>query len=442
MCKRMMAVTLGAAVVLFALGACAAEAPEPPVDAVWNVMDFGANPDGQTDNSEAFQAALDAAREAGGGVVWAPTGEYDFTKPISVPREVTLRGVYHYAPAHAGIRDNTDELPEYGTTFLVRAGAGEGEDGTPFISLNNNSTLQGVCIYYPDQDPESAPPTPYPYAVQMRGNNPAVIDVEMLNPYNAIDASQNQRALIRNVHGQPLHIGVYVDAIYDIGRIENVHWNPWWSGLGSDLYQWQEENGTAFIFGRTDWHYVHNTFAFGYNIGYHFIATDAGATNANLLGIGADRCHTGIKVEQTQPYGLLITNGKFVSFEGEEPTMVRVMDTHEGTVSFVNCSFWGPAHRIGVLDGTGTVRFSDSTFHNWGRHEASAEAFRVRSGSVMFRGNEFHQDKPQIILEEGVTRAIVTENFIHGEERIENRAAGNVVISNNVSDIIEEEDED
>jgi len=439
--KRMMSMALGGAVVLFAFGACASVPPEAAGDGVWNVMDFGADPSGETDNSEAFQEALDAAREAGGGVVWAPTGEYVFTEPITVPQEVILRGVYHYAPAHAGIRDNTDELPEFGTTFLVRAGAGEDEDGTPFISLNNNSTLQGVSIYYPDQDPASAPPTPYPYAVRMRGNNPAIIDVQMLNPYNAIDASQNQRALIRNVHGQPLHIGVYVDAIYDIGRIENVHWNPWWS-MEPDLYKWQEENGTAFIFGRSDWHYVHNTFAFGYNIGYHFIATDAGATNANLLGIGADRCHTGIKVEQTQPYGLLITNGKFVSFEGEEPTMVRVTDTHEGTVSFVNCSFWGPAHRIGVLEGQGTTRLTDSTFHDWGRHDTVTEAFRVRSGSVMFRGNEFHQDKPQIVLEEPVTRAIISENFIHGEQRIDNRAAGNVVISNNVSDIMETEDED
>ena len=26
-----------------------------------------------------------------------------------------------------------------------------------------------------------------------------------------------------------LRRGILVDAIYDIGRIENVHFNPWWS---------------------------------------------------------------------------------------------------------------------------------------------------------------------------------------------------------------------
>ena len=74
----------------------------------------------------------------------------------------------------------------------------------------------------------------------MRGQNPAVFDVELLNPYNGIDASKNERHLIRNVQGQPLRRGIYVDVIYDIGRIENVHFNPWWS-MKPNLYKWQKD---------------------------------------------------------------------------------------------------------------------------------------------------------------------------------------------------------
>ena len=73
----------------------------------------------------------------------------------------------------------------------------------------------------------------------MRGKNPAVLAVEMLNPYNGIDASHNERHLIRDVQGQPLRRGVYVDSIYDIGRIENVHFNPWWS-MKPALFSWQQ----------------------------------------------------------------------------------------------------------------------------------------------------------------------------------------------------------
>jgi hypothetical protein len=420
---------------LFALLPALIPAQEPtdsPLGAMWDVTGFGGVGDGETDNTAAFQRALDTAWEAGGGVVWAPTGNYLFEGSLNVPREVTLRGVYHYAPAHAGVRDNTDQLPKYGTAFHVRAGAGS-EDGPAFIQLNNNSTLQGVCIYYPGQDPQTAPPTPYPFTVVMRENNPALIDVELLNPYNGIDASRNQRALIRNVHGQPLHIGVFVDTIYDIGRIENVHWNPWWS-LGTDLYKWQEENGRAFVFGRTDWHYVHNTFAFGYKIGYHFVDLGSGSANGNFLGIGADRCHTAVQVDQSAPYGLLITNGEFVSFMGEEPTMVRVSAEHTGHVRFLNSAFWGPTNRIGVIDGKGTVTFSDCNFHAWGLHDGPTEAFLVKGGSIMIRGSEFQWDLPQVTLEAGVSRAIISENFLRGTQRITNNAEGNVVIVNNVSD--------
>ena len=40
------------------------------------------------------------------------------------------------------------------------------------------------------------------------------------------------------------------------------------------------------MFARTDWEYVFNTFAFGYAIGYHFVASKQGSCNGNFLGIG------------------------------------------------------------------------------------------------------------------------------------------------------------
>ena len=118
-------------------------------------------------------------------------------------------------------------------------------------------------------------------------------------------------------------------SIYDIGRIENVHFNPWWS-MKPRLFQWQQKNGEAFIFGRSDWQYVFNTFCFGYNIGYKFIETEAGVCNGNFLGIGADDCYTALVVENCAPMGLLISNGEFVSFHGPDPTMVRVEATNSG----------------------------------------------------------------------------------------------------------------
>jgi hypothetical protein len=289
-----------------------------------------------------------------------------------------------------------------------------------------------VVLFYPNQD-RAEVPKPYPYAIAMRGKNPAVKQVEMLNPYNGIDATHNERHLIRDVQGQPLRRGIYVDVIYDIGRIENVHFNPWWS-MEPELFKWQQENGEAFVFGRTDWQYVFNTFCFGYNIGYKFIRTRKGLCNGNFLGIGADDCFTALVVEQCARYGLLISNGEFVSFHGPDPTMVDVKPSNRGAVRFVNCAYWGPCHQIAKVAGSGTVGFSDCTFVQWDKPGENRPALKVESGNLIVRGCEFQQDKPQIDLGEGVRRAVITGNLITGTERINNRSQGKVVVSDNASD--------
>jgi len=398
----------------------------------YSVRDFGAVGDGQTDDTAAFQKALDAASKAGGGVVHAPRGNYYFAGQLNVPAAVTLKGVWESVPAHTGIRDRGMPKPtDDGTTFLVTSGAGK-EDGPPFITLNHNSTLKGVVLYYPDQNPAEEP-KPYPWAIAMRGKNPAVLAVELLNPYNGIDATQNERHLIRDVQGQPLRRGILVDAIYDIGRIENMHFNPWWS-LQPKLLAWQQEHGEAFIFGRTDWQYVFNTFCFGYNIGYKFIATKAGVCNGNFLGLGADDCFTALEVEQCAPMGLLISNGEFVSFHGPDPTMVRIGTNHTGSVRFVNSAFWGPCNQIAKIAGKGTVGFSDCTFVQWDRKREGRHALQVEGGSVIVRGCEFRADRPQIALGAAVRRAVITDNLLNGTARISNLSAGKVILSNNAAD--------
>jgi hypothetical protein len=390
----------------------------------FNVMQYGAVADGKADNTAAFQKALDAAAKAGGGTVFAPVGNYLFAGRLNVPSAVTLAGVWQSVPAHNGIRDKGLPKPtDDGTTFLVTGDAGT-EDAPAFLTLNSNSTLRGVVLYYPNQKPDAVP-QPYPYAIAMRGKNPAVLAVELLNPYNGIDASKNERHLIRDVQGQPLRRGVYVDGIYDIGRIENVHFNPWWSN-NPTLFNWQMENGEAFIFGRTDWQYVYNTFIFGYHVGYKFIKTKAGVCNGNFLGIGADDCQTALVLEDCAPFGVMITNGEFVSFHGPDPTMVNVTETNTGSIRFVNSAFWGPCNQIARIAGTGTVAFGDCIFAEWGGKAGDRAALQAQSGTLQVRGCEFRQDRPQIQIGEKVSRAVITGNVFTGKERIANQSKGNV----------------
>jgi hypothetical protein len=398
----------------------------------FNVRDFGAKGDGATDDTAAFQQALDAAAKAGGGTVFAPRGNYFFAGHLSVPNAVTLRGIWESVPAHNGLRDAGLPKPtDDGTTFLVTEGAGH-EDGPAFLTLNNNCTVKGVVIYYPKQKPDDVPDA-YPWAIAMRGKNPAVLAVELLNPFNGIDATKNERHLIRDVQGQPLRRGVLVDSIYDIGRIENVHFNPWWS-LKPRLFKWQQENGEAFLIGRSDWQYMFNTFCFGYHVGYRFLKSSTGVCNGNFLGLGADDCYTAVVVDDSAPMALLITNGEFVSFHGPDPTMVEVKSTNTGSVRFVNCAFWGPCNQIAKIAGRGTVGFSDCTFVQWDRNREGRAALQASGGTVMVRGCEFREAKPQIELGEGVRRAVITDNVFAGPTKIANQSKGVAQIANNLGE--------
>jgi hypothetical protein len=408
----------------------ATENQEAAAPLVENVKTFGAVGDGLGNDSASFQRALDAAHKAGGGTVYAPPGRYLLKEALNIPNGVSLRGSFSCVPSHNGIRDKGQPKPgEDGTALFATAGHGH-EDGQPLLTLNTNSSVSGLTIYYPNQVLDGEP-IPYPWAIAMRAKNPAAFDLELLNPYQGIDASHNERHNIRNITGQPLRRGIWVDAIYDIGRIENVHFNPWWNSHGA-VYQWQTANGEAFIFGRSDWEYVLNTFCFGYRVGYKFVETSTGKCNGNFLGIGADDCNRAVLVEQSAPYGLLIANGEFTSFHGNDPTMVEVRASNKGVVRISNSAFWGPCNQIARIDGQGTVGFSDCTFVQWGK-EGDRAAIQANSGNLFVRGCEFRQKLRHISVGEAVNCAVITGNVFRGPAQIENACKNDVQIGLNAA---------
>ncbi|HNT36096.1 MAG TPA: hypothetical protein PKH07_14005, partial [bacterium] len=272
-----------------------------------------------------------------------------------------------------------------------------------------------------------------PWCIAGFGDNPTIIDVLMVNPYQGVDfgtqagGQRTGRHFIRNLFGQPLRTGIYINGCLDIGRIENVHFWPFWM---DDSYT--SKYGEAFVFGKADWHYVFNTFTYGYNVGYKFIQTSDGVCNGNFLGIGADGSHTAILVEQCSPLGLLITNGEFSSFSGDSPNEVVTGPDFTGTIQFQNCAFWGSAKNIGFLQGNGAVSFQNCNFVRWSYHEAPQPALDVWGGELSVVGCRFRTTGPQLHLREDVKQAVVTGNLSRAPELIVNESLGQVVLNSNV----------
>jgi hypothetical protein len=113
--------------------------------------------------------------------------------------------------------------------------------------------------------------------------------------------------------------------------------------------------------------------------------------------------------------------------------MIAVGPDNRGSVRFNNCAFWGPCNQIAKIAGRGTVGFGDCTFTQWGGKDGSRPAIQAQSGTVLIRGCEFRQNRPQIDLGQDVTRAVIAENVFTGPQRIANQSKGNVQIGLNVS---------
>lgn len=370
------------------------------------------------DSTEEIQSQLDRVESSSGGTVTLPPGRWRVDGSIRVPPGVTLAGSWQ-APHHGA---------DLVGTVLEAYGGRERVDGPALIELGPASAVRGVTILYPEQ---TVPGTvPYPPAIRGQGMHCTVMDTTLVNPYYGIDlTSQHELHHIRNVYGCPLWKGIAIDSCTDIGRVENVHFNPhYWDRSGAenrpdwrDLLRHIWDHCEAFTIARSDWEYHLNTFSFGCRVGYRFTRSEKGACNGNFLGIAADWAWRALLVEDTQRPGLLITNGEWVGGEGSD-AMLEVAPTFAGAVQLSNNSFWGPAERIALVRGRGFVNFSQCNFCQWDYGKAGNPAIEASGGSITVQGSTFWEEKLHMLLSGDVRSALVFGNTSKGPLRIDNRA--------------------
>jgi hypothetical protein len=392
-----------------------------------NARDYGALGDGVTDDTAAIQASLDAAEKAG-PVCLLPAGHYRINGSLLVPAGVTFRG------ASEGVPHSEHPI---GTVLLAYGGRGNA-DGEPLVTLKPNAVLRNMIVHYPEQ---SLPDVqPYPWTIRVDGELCQVYDMTLTNPYQALDLGTNWNELhtVRNVFACPLKTGIYVDQCTDIGRIENVHFNPnFWTRMalepkfpGGDIKAWLEKNLVGFKIGKTDWEFITNCFVIFPVIGFHFDDFGHGPGNAVVTQSGADICPVAVRVDRVQGHaGVQFVNGQFMA-------TLEVGEENRGPVKLSNCGFWGVAEtkQQVIKHGPSTLALTGCHFTGWAAAEEGAPCILADGGRLIVNGCDFMDPgKRQIVLKPGLTAATVFGCLLRGADGVIDTSGADVQIGTNTT---------
>lgn len=399
---------------------------------------FGAKAEPGFDNRQAFQAAIDAANNNGGGVVYVPAGNYEFRSTQTATRNVRVRKgtdqtmkdfsyqVVLNLPSSVQLRGDwaDPELSEgkvLGTILEVRVGKNAPNyNGTVeswwndaqaggalrttytsiadrFIEMNSGTGVTNLSIWYPEQDIDDI--QPYPWTLFQPGGDCATVEnVTLVNAYNGFYSAPSELHYLLNAHLTALHTGVEIHVCTDIGRIENVKINPkYWANSGlpgspslEKVTGYTRANGTGFNMHRSDWEYVSYLYVSGYKTGM-WVGKEPGYSdtpNAQFYENHIENCGTGLYVQSVNPYGLLISNSTFGA--GKDGNAVYFFNEFKTSVQFNGVDFTGPI----VSDGSnGVISFESCTFGEYGEF-----ALRINNGNALLTQCDFKKPDGHVFL--------------------------------------------
>lgn len=384
---------------------------------------FGAKAEPGFDNRAAFQAAIDAAYESGGGVVYIPAGNYEFhSTQIGIKSVRVRQGTsenkkdfnYEYVlRLHPGVQLRGDwAAPEsnngmvLGTILEVRVGKNAPNyDGSVkswwndsqagnalrttytsiadrFIEMNAGTGVTNLSIWYPEQNINDV--KPYPWTLfQTQGNCATIEHVTLVNSYNGFNSAPSELHYVLDSYITALNKGIEVHVCTDIGRIENVSISPeYWAKSGlpgaptlAELTAYTKANSVGFQMHRSDWEYISYLHISGYKTGI-WIGREPGfadAPNAQLYEAHVDNCENGLYVEDVNPYGILISNSSFGAAKGGNA--VYFYKDFSTSTQFNGVEFSGPI----VSDGSdGVISFESCLFGKY-----SDYALKINNGNVL-----------------------------------------------------------
>ncbi|MDS9997438.1 hypothetical protein C6W22_02185 [Bacillus atrophaeus] len=334
---------------------------------VYDISDFGATGDGQTDDSSAIQAAIDMAKKYHGGVVWFPPGNYRLGMGIVIEEFVTLVGV--------GWSNN----PHVGTWIYV-----DDTEIKPFSIKAGGVVMRDIGIFHKQPNPSlDWKPLEYEFAISIQADDVKLQNICLFNPTLGIlldrPGMSTGRIVLDGIYGQPLAQGIRIDNANDIIRINNVHFWPYWSNddIVRNYTHGVAEGITSY---RNDNPFFSNIFIFGYNKGMHFSINSNGSTNKfHIANADIDICHTALLIDGNSTSGQLVN---FTSQGREEFETAIHVDANDVTVQCSNIRLQTYGNNCIRVNGLRTSLYFENLWcGDWNRSGNGFPAIEARNGA-------------------------------------------------------------
>ena len=333
-----------------------------------------------------MQAAFERARELDAIGVYLPRGVWNFNEQIVVPHGMTLKGNYD-RPHHVTESDlhvtggSVDWGETKGTNIACYGGWGYSPytqkpndltvDPMACIALKGSATLDGVNVYYPQQNRPSPNasfnPVAYPWTISCQAGvgsldylaRCAVMNTTLVNSYAGIDLNFGVDHYIKGVNMTAFKVGIRVDNVASQGSIEDVNmhaqFSAYYYGIGefiggepvstaafNRVQSYLLDNMTGLDFGWVDCGWLKNVFIFKAHRGFYFRRGAQGynrldtagyfraAASLDIENSGCDNCTDALYIEE-------VNSGVGVNFANTVLSgRIYASDNNHGTIRITN----------------------------------------------------------------------------------------------------------
>lgn len=278
----------------------------------FNVVDFGAVHDGVTNDTAAIQAAIEAAFQSKGGVVYFEAGNYYTTGTLDLKDNVQLIGQGGPTGAWGAAGGLTVRGVTISITNLV----------STFINISGRGcSIKNMIFYWPNQAlPTALAPIAYPYCITSPVGDTVLEGLTMVNCTHGI-ALENGPQYLENLRIGAFNIGILMDQGGATQTLRNIQigagLQDQWLGyaFGSNLDIYTATNLVCVDIRRSDAFCIDNLVTFYSKVGISItdsVVISPPTAYGNISNIDLEAPLYGIICQQTNSYlaagGIKISN--------------------------------------------------------------------------------------------------------------------------------------